>query len=187
MDWLTFISEIIRSIAWPSAIALIAWWFRSEIRGLVPRLTRFRHNETEFEFAQDVQRLRAEAEREHLLGPPTDTTEPTTDDVSARLNEIAAISPRAAIVEAWVDVERAAADAVRRLNVPIDQNLRTPMRFISMLSAQHIDPTRMRQIDELRRLRNDAAHLPEFTVDDSTVNDYIRMARSMSVFLDNLT
>ena len=187
MDWLTFISEIVRSIAWPFAIAVIAWWFRSEIRGLVPRLTRFRHNDTEIEFAQDVQRLRAEAEREHLLEPQNETTEAPADETLTRLQEIAAISPRAAIVEAWIDVERASADAVRRLNIPIDQNLRTPMRFISMLSAQHIDPRRMRQIDELRRLRNDAAHVPEFTVDESTVADYIQMARSMAVFLEDLT
>jgi hypothetical protein len=178
--------SIARSIAWPCAIALIAWWFRSEIRALVPRLTRFRHNDTEFEFTQGVQRLLADAGRDHSLEPTTETPETTTDDTLARLQEIAAISPRAAIVEAWIDVERSSADAVRRLNIPIDQNLRTPMQFISMLSTRHIDPSRMRQIEELRRLRNEAAHFPEFTVDDATVTDYIRLARSMAVFLENL-
>jgi hypothetical protein len=184
MDWKTFIAEIVGSLAWP--IAIIVWWFRSEIRALVPRLTRLRHNDTEIEFAQDVQRLRQEAEREQTLALPAPTTQATPDPELVRLQEIAAISPRAAIVEAWTDVERASADAVRRLAIPVDQNLRTPMRFISMLSASHIDPPRMRQIEELRRLRNEAAHLPDFVVDSTTVADYIRVALSTSRFLDTL-
>lgn len=54
MDWKTLIAEIVASVTWPTAVALIAWWFRSDIRKLVQRLTRLRHNETEVEFAHQT-------------------------------------------------------------------------------------------------------------------------------------
>jgi len=62
MDALTFISELIKAVAWPvTAIALVVL-LRKPIVELIPLLRRLKYKELELEFAQEVSELKAEVE-----------------------------------------------------------------------------------------------------------------------------
>jgi hypothetical protein len=180
MDFLTFISSLVQSLAWPAAIALIAFWFRGELRSLFPRLRRIKHKETEIEFIAEVERLKADVEADLPAIPA-----PAEEDVDV-LNRLAEIEPRAAISEAYRRIELAAARAVQRLNIPVDTSLRTPSRYISMLSQKHLDPKRFRQVDELRKLRNEAVHSDDFSLRGEPIKSYIDVARALEEYINSL-
>ena len=38
MDWLQFVSSVIHSLAWPAAVVLAAYFLRSQIGQVIPRI-----------------------------------------------------------------------------------------------------------------------------------------------------
>ena len=76
MDSLGFVASLVGSLAWPAAIALLAWWFRAEVKVLLRRpLRRAKVGIVEAEwdnapelFAEGVPRLVATGEVVHSVG-----------------------------------------------------------------------------------------------------------------------
>lgn len=62
MDVLTFISELIKSLAWPVAIIILVILLRKPIVELIPLLRRLKYKDLELEFSQEVTELKAEVE-----------------------------------------------------------------------------------------------------------------------------
>src|SRR5690606_42060334 len=105
MDALTFLSEIIRSVAWPVTVVVLVVVLRKPLVELIPLLRRLKYKELELEFSQQVSELKAEAEsisREH----PEEQGQ-----ISPRSNSIlnlVSFSSHASIMEACVEVESSA-------------------------------------------------------------------------------
>jgi len=62
MDWKTFVAQIIDTLAWPAVVLLVVYQLRDKIAELLPRLKKFKHKETEIEFAEGVTELVQERE-----------------------------------------------------------------------------------------------------------------------------
>lgn len=62
-DWLNFLGWLVQSGAWPTAVVVVAWLFRLEIRSLFARIQKASWGEASAEFGERVHE--AEAER-HL-------------------------------------------------------------------------------------------------------------------------
>jgi hypothetical protein len=103
MNTLDFISSLIGSIVWPITIFVLAICFRAELRGLLSRLTRIKHGESEAEFER---RIEAAAEQVQMksVGTPMSFETPNAE----RIFSILQIDPRAALIAAWVEFEGAA-------------------------------------------------------------------------------
>lgn len=52
MDWLTFISQVIGALAWPSAVITIFLGLRKPIRDLLPYIQKLKWKEVEIEFGR---------------------------------------------------------------------------------------------------------------------------------------
>jgi hypothetical protein len=61
MDTLTFIAEVTRVVAWPSAAVTTALIFREQLRALLSRIRNGKVEPAGFEFEQEVQKLAAHA------------------------------------------------------------------------------------------------------------------------------
>lgn len=57
MSWLEFISKISETMAWPAAVALIAFWLKDKIATLLLRLTSIKYKEFAAQFAEATKEI----------------------------------------------------------------------------------------------------------------------------------
>ena len=99
------LASIVDSIAWPVTIGIAAYLLRKPLIELLPNLTQFRYKELEVQFGERLERLEQELEQE----PPPEQIAPPSDlqlIADERFDALAEISPSAAVLEAWIDVDR---------------------------------------------------------------------------------
>lgn len=166
--------ELVKALAWPIAAIWLGYIFRGEIRKLLSRMSHFRYKDIEAKFGEDLTKAEAEvaiaqAAHEPKLPPPE------TLSMLDQLRRIAEVSPRAAIMEAWVLVESAAAEAglVAGSTIP-----RTSPRMIMDYLARSgsLPESSLPLVERLRHLRNKAAHLPDFALSQEEAERYLELA-----------
>jgi len=99
MDALTFVAKLFKAGAWPIAVVALALLFRTKIEELLTRLTKGKLGPAEFEFEARLREI--ERESTDIRLPPVEVK-----DLSA-LQQRTESSPRAAILQAWLEVEAA--------------------------------------------------------------------------------
>src|SRR5215204_1277124 len=112
MTWMTFIATLIQALAWPVTVLTIFFLLRRHITGLLPRVRQLKYKDVEISFDERVRELAAEASE--TLPKPTAPAKLPDGEIS-QLDALARLSPRAAVLEAWIPVERAALElAIRK-------------------------------------------------------------------------
>jgi hypothetical protein len=163
MDFAQFVASIVASIAWPVAIVLGLLLFRDNLVDLLPHL-RVKHKDWEASF-----RL---AEKEVAALPPAPIVpeaQPTPEEKS-RYEQIAELSPRAAILELRNEIEDAVRTVVER---HMEYAGKAPLTLLTatrlLRSHELIDSTTSALLDHLRAIGNNAAHSSsaEFSKDDA--------------------
>jgi uncharacterized protein YutE (UPF0331/DUF86 family) len=91
---------------------------------------------------------------------------------------LADISPRAAILEAWIELEGAAAVALRRRGASVSrQELQQPSRLAdALITSGLLKPSQASLLSELRRLRNAAAHASDPKITAETAREFVGVA-----------
>lgn len=158
---------------------------RKPLVGLIPLLQRIKYKDFELEFGRQVREVRAEANEEL---PPPQKPKAMIPQAPDPILELARVSPRAAVTEAWRQVEAAALDAAQRNNVPLKyREAVSPVRVIRALEkAEVVDPAPMAIFHDLRALRNQAAHAPEFALSTEAVIEYVDLARRLIEYLSSV-
>jgi hypothetical protein len=182
VDALTFIAEMVKALAWPSMALALVLLLRKPIAELIPLLTRLKYKDLELEFGRRVAEVKAEAGEEL---PPPQTPAPLEAAEEQTLLELAKLSPRAAITEVWRQVELAALDGARRNDIYISPSEATsPARVLRALERHRvIDAGKLGLVHDLRGLRNQAVHSPDFAVTSASALEYVQLARRVVDFL----
>ena len=165
-------------------VVAILLLLRRPLLGLIPLLRKLKWKELELEFEQKLIELKAgavqalpaagEAAPQPVVPPPA----------ASRLIQMAELSPRAAIMEAWIAVERAAANAISR-RLPEGNVAWSDSQMGQMLATHNIlNDQQLRIYNELRQLRNKAAHHDDFPIEAERAADYVRLAEELSSYLD---
>ena len=175
-------AELIKSLAWPLTVLAIVILLRKQLAGLIPLLQRIKYKDFELEFGRQVREVRAEANEEL---PPPQKPEAVILQAPDAILELARVSPRAAVIEVWRQVESAALDAAQRNNIPLQyREAVSPVRVIRALEkAEVVDPAPMVIFHDLRALRNQAAHAPEFALSTEAAIEYVELARRLIEYL----
>ena len=174
MDVFSFVSDIVGSLSWPIAVALIVIFLRKPIIALLNRITRISHSQTRVDLAPLVV-SRDRAESTGSLSP----SNPVTD---ATARESIADSPRAAIIEAWIKVETAANEALQKKtgsNLDALSRIRPLSRgaLIRLLREHELADERLDWLlRELMNLRNQAAHELNLDIDSEVALVYVESA-----------
>lgn len=188
MDWLTFITKLVDALAWPGVVVGVLLFLRKELPSIVRSLRKLKFKDVELEFGEAAVALAAETKRVVpqanadfiLLGQPE-------SQVIARLESIAELSPRAAILEAWLLVEAAAADLIRKRSPTTFRSNPGPLRIREGLRrAEVLTPPQESAFEHLRRLRNEAVHAPDAEFTAAAVDGYIESAVAMAVYLQDI-
>lgn len=183
MDTLTFITEIVKALAWPVVALVIFLTLRKPLFDLLPYLQSFRYRDIEIGFGARVQALAYDLRR--LLPEATLSGEAAQEH--ARLAELARLSPRAVVLEAWLQLEKTAMELSRRKELGLDSRaLRTPILLGHALEqAGLLDENMQTVFYQLRTLRNAAAHASDFAFDAEAAIEYAEMALRLNNYLQN--
>jgi len=170
MDALTFVVEILKATAWPSASIVIALVFRRELRQLLLRLRKGKVGPAEFEFEERVASLEADS----TAGTPTPSM------LSTEVASLAHTDPRAAILDAWLRVEQAATMLAER-KLDLEPVLgRSPKLAVRVAAHRRmIDARHLELFSELRSLRNRAIHEPDFRPSTESVVSFIGLSAEL--------
>ena len=109
MSYSQILVQLVSALAWPFTVIVIALIFRREVRRAANRLSSLSYGEFKFEFEKDLSAVEEEVKKLTSRGSVTRDKEVEEDknalDSYDRLKRVAEISPRAAITEAWRDIE----------------------------------------------------------------------------------
>jgi hypothetical protein len=188
VDWLTFFSEIVKALAWPGTIITLLVLLRKELPTIAKSLRKLKIKGVELEFGAATKAVATEVK---------DAVPPTTanarllghskDETLQKLKAVSDVAPRAAILEAWLQVEAAAAELIRQSGVPT-ASLGGPMRLRDMLlRIEALNPKQIAVFEDLRKLRNHAVHVPEAQFTPAAVENYIDAALTLATYLEDLT
>ena len=173
MDWLTFFSRLVSSLAWPVSILLILLIMRKPLRDILSLLHRLRYKDFEVEFNQRVDEVKIEAEQ---ALPKESGAVPSGPDAQ-HIIRLSKVSPRAAVLEAWRRVELAAIETAQQLGGEKFRNKTLTYQAIRFIE-QHtdMDSKLIMLLRHLRGLRNKAAHAPEFALSTNAALEYAKIA-----------
>lgn len=182
MDWITFASKALESLAWPTASVVLVVLLRDEIRKLVPFLKKLKAGPLEAEFEREVKELKAS-----IAHDSSPDSKQTYDPASkAFLLQLAELHPRSAILEAWVRVEAAARAALASKELPHELSTYQPAAKLAETLARKemFDQGQVTLFHELRRLRNDVAHSIDLQPTLGSVKSYVELASYLQGGLD---
>lgn len=183
MDWLTFIAAAIGSLAWPSAVVLLVLVLRKPIKELLPLLRRFKYKEFELEFGKRVEEVREEVAREL----PSETTKALPTDEYSALVRLAEVSPRSVVLEAWRIVEVAALKAARAIGGESFRNKTLTFQATHLLErTDSLNRHVISLLRDLRGLRNEAVHVPDFAFSKESALEYAASASAVALYLRNV-
>lgn len=178
MDWFQFTASVVGSLAWPATLIAAFFILKKYLPAIFPFVERLKYKDFEVEFRKSVQEL-AEKSQQALPAPDDEQAAAPRN----RLYALAELSPRSAILEAWLQVETAAAEALQAKDPDLTSKVRmlAPLRLGEMLNRREIINRAQREIfDSLRELRNKAVHIGEATFHPSEVTEYIDLASSLA-------
>lgn len=179
------IVQLVESLVWPLTLALLLLFFRKDLQALVARVSRVRYREAEIELSQ--LRDRIDEDRARLIEPSKEST-PTGGYYDRRLEELLRLSetePRAAVLAAYIELERAVVLAARRNGIDSEGRIN---RILQELSSQRLMPADyLDVVDELRRLRNQAAHGHSFDLGGRVAEEFVDLAINVAVLITSLS
>lgn len=183
MDFLTFVATIIRSLAWPVTLMVALYMLRRPIAELLPGLRRLRYKDLEVDFGKELEQIEAVMDTVEEKTKPKGKLpigiqpEPLPKTRTELLDKLAKLSPNAAILESWRNVERTLEFYFS------SRGMERPCSGQAILG--HLDhdsnfpPQLVSAYQELRLLRNRAAHNRE--------NLTAKHAKEFSALADRLT
>lgn len=179
MDWLSFISSVISSLAWPITIIFSFLVLKDPIVKLIPYVRRFQYKDLNVEFGEMAEK--AEIALPSELGGIIDHMRVPI----SVLQEIAEVSPKSAVIEAWRSVEFELNQVAKHRELP--SNARSSYQIIECLQRDGLIYGPIATImHELRSLRNEAVHASDVELSEDSVNKYIITANNICNFLRSI-
>lgn len=171
MDWLTFWAEVVKAVAWPVAALIIFLILRRPLLGLLPLIQRLEYKGVALDFGERVQEVAADAKRRI---PAIASGKEEGKRLPNQMVELAQLSPRAVVLEAWLILEEAAIEATKRHGLTLKtREQRSPILLGNALEqAGILDEDQQEIFYRLRNLRNAAAHASDFAFDADSAIEY---------------
>ena len=187
MDWLTFIAEVVRALAWPASLFALVVLLRKPLKELIPLLRKLRYKEIELEFSKEIAVLKAKTfsgQQTALPNSGADSSElpERLRNKRAELLRMVPFSTRVAIMEAWIEVETAANEVASSLwsQPPSDTFKNHPTLGEYLFKCKIITRDDLEAFRRLRHLRNSAAHAQELHLSETDAVSYVEVAMSLA-------
>lgn len=165
LDWLGFVLGLFQATAWPISAIVIAFLFRKQIQELLARVRKGKIGPAEFEFEQGVRELVEE------VAPTVPVPSPSAAEVAS-----AVANPRAVILEVWIKLEAAVKQVAiaRDVSLPRGKSSLYQVRMLNKVGI--LSEEDLALYNELRVLRNQAAHDEDFNPSLQSVISFVGLA-----------
>ena len=175
MDWLTFTSKVIDSLAWPLAGIALGLIFRRRLFDLLPMLRKVKAGplEAEFEIATK-QVLAGAADLSSPREKPSSSQVTSKSSIDEVVNKLltARSEPTATIIEGWTRLDGELHRLGHQTDIFVDP-LKGQFEVYQAIMASDVLPAETKKlIRELRQLRNKVAHAEVVPSPDSA-QDYL--------------
>jgi hypothetical protein len=174
MTFLEFIASLVSSLAWPATMFLAICFLRKPLVELIPLLKKLKYKAFEAEF-RDA--LEATPVLSTSLPNETHSADSPGELLKSRnyYLQLAEVSPRSAIMEAWLELESAGFDAYTRIVKPDIKVIMNQRNTAQHLYGQSlITEDEYKSFQNLARLRNKAAHEVDLTdMNQKVVGEYV--------------
>jgi len=178
-------NEIIEILVWPVTVVIVVLILRQPLARLVRSTKKLKYKDLELEFRESIEKLQAEVQEVLPDEPPS---ERKLESVQIDLYELAAVSPAAAVIEAWKSIESSAKDLIQSKGHAPDYDVATPYKLIQdvLLRDKLIDERHGKIFNDLRRLRNKIVHATDYTFFEEQAKQYIGLSIRLRNHLDEL-
>ena len=181
------LTKLIDSLAWPLTTIILGFMFRKEFRQILKRFNKLKYKDFEASFEQEIAKI--ENRTEKLKEKPLEISQSFQEQYYKtynRLLELSQVSPRAAISEAWREIEIVTSQFIESLGY---NSTNTQMsKVLRNILAENNYPTSIYQdYIDLRNLRNKAVHAEEFEISELGSEKYITTALDVILFIQKLS
>lgn len=181
MDWLSFWSRVVDSLAWPVAAVGLALLLRHPLAQLLPLIRSVRYREFEAKFEKGI----AQLQHSEAAALPAGIAPPAASPpLSEAMADLAETSPRAAVIESWQALSRTCVAALKGAGVSIPAG-DWPAPFVEdQLEKRGIlNRQQLVLLRRLRGLRNAAVHGPDFRMSSGEALQFALTASKLAAIL----
>ena len=189
MDWMTFIVELVKALAWPAVAVTVILTFKEKLTKLFEDITEVKGLGIEARFARGAKDALAEvAVIETVDAPVVQATEDQTVEPALSAEDLpkeqvnmllVMVAPKAAILQARANIESAVSRMMLKDGVSDPKRARGTVAALKQLSNRGlISESILKTSLELIALGNKAAH-EQFEPSVSAAKDYVMAANSV--------
>lgn len=177
MNWLEFISSLVSSLAWPAVILFGVFLFKKPLSALIGRIRSIERGEdgnVKLSFEEVLSEIPA-PKKEVVL------------DENSNIKQLAKVSPKSAVLEAWIEIERAAREKLASLPIEVGDKQwlkRDPISFFSYKSI--FPPSVESDLQRLRFLRNQIVHATDQAIPEEDALRYVEIAQGIRQEIEGL-
>ena len=151
---------------------------RCQLIELIPQLKKLKYKELEMEFDHELETL-SKKSQESRARVKVETPKEEEDDYY--LQRVKELSPRAAIMESWLSLESTAITTAQHFKItPEKKRINFHMAVKSLLKSNVLTDQDVANINDLRALRNKAAHEIDFPITEDEAAKFMEIARDQA-------
>ncbi len=179
--------KLIDTLIWPLVTIALGFMFRGEIRKMLMRINKFKYKDLEATFEKELSKIEHSSQKlPEKVTSNIASYRKMYDDTYYRLIQISDVSPRAAISEAWRELELATSSLMIAFGYQ-PNNVQMSKVFRNILYDNEYPSSIYQDYKRLRDLRNKAVHAEDFEISQIESERYIRTALDIAIFIKKLS
>lgn len=195
MEYMDAVLRLIELVIWPAVVLVLVFRFRIEIQDLTARLRRIKHHGTEIDFGETLQNAEITARSLPLPESRLQSSPPWRSEVGycfrPSLSSLLEGFPRssdarAAILEAWTTVETTLRLTAERFGISPRQYSEEVMFLRDLEVDGKIPPGTLSLYQDLRDMRNTAAHAAKLDTKHLDVQRYHKLSVRLASILEQV-
>ena len=185
--------QLIDALVWPTTVLVISFFFRTELRATLDRLSHLKVRGVEASFREYLRSTEKQLMQLPSSQPPANQADAVPRDQTGTISiasdliiNATAISPRATILESWIETEHAISALAERLPIT-EAGRRTPQKLMrDFVRRDFVTHEALAAYDGLRTLRNEAAHAADFSLSPEDAEQYKELASELVGYLERI-
>lgn len=175
MNWIDFIVQMTGNLAWPCTVVFALWFLRDKFGALILRLESFKHKDTEIAFSKVADNVVEKAENIDVISRELSLDLKTEYE---RLKRFINMTPRAVVEHAYNILDRELLDIF--INAATNDKPLNVKDGIMILMSYGVPKDMIKDIQELRKLRDISWSRSETSLTKNQVNSYLDLALDLT-------
>jgi hypothetical protein len=172
---LSFISQLISSLAWPATVLICAMILKPHLRTLILLLRSVKYSEMEIKFGEEVAALTKSADKSEIPHESRGAEKNEWGD----LTEVAKVRPRTAIRISFVRIEESMAALAHAKHIEIADGARGMPMVVGALLLVHgaITEAQYELLSKLRNLVEEASNSAPDAIGSESAAEFVSLAQ----------